>query len=171
MTAVQLLAPRTLKANVLGTARIGEFRKGTKVKGQKEVQGGDPEWMSESKYFPALEGWAKHHLGNYFKLVAYMEEDFESKIVGGKVLHLPVYKTYMLNVGDFKVKNQWGHHWRKRGYPAVLENATWPQIDKMLDTWNRKEVRNADDGGDIPGDTPVPGAGPDDDPADPGHAG
>ena len=57
--AIQKLHPDVLKANIFGTARIGQLRKGTTTKTGEKI-GEDPDYMADFKYYPAMEGWARY---------------------------------------------------------------------------------------------------------------
>ena len=126
---MQLLHPKTMQANVIGTARVAQLRKGSTTARGNTVAG-DPEWMEEFKYYPSMEGWARHNMGHYFNMVVYLEQDTETKIIGGKPARAPVHVAHMLGGGDYWTKNIFSHLWN--GHPPTLTNAMWDELEEVI---------------------------------------
>ena len=121
---LQMLHPEELGAYVIGTARIAEHRKGI------GRSGGDPDWV-DYKYFPALDGWGRRNLPHYFNFMFYLENDVHKEVQNGQVVKRRVHKVYMLEAGDFWVKNVYEHRWD--GLPYVLENPTFDDILSLVE--------------------------------------
>lgn len=126
---MQLLHPKALNANVVGTARVAELRKGTTSNRGTAVKG-DPEWMDDFKYYPSMEGWARHNMGHYFNMVMYLDQDTETRILGGKPVKVPVHVAHMLGGGDYWTKNIFAHMWGDQ--PPTLVNAQWGALEEVI---------------------------------------
>ena len=126
---MQLLHPKTIQANVIGTARVAELRKGSTTSRGAAVKG-DPEWMDEFKYYPSMEGWARHNMGHYFNMVLYLEQDTVTAIIGGKPVKIPSHTTHLLGGGDYWTKNIYTHLWSEK--PPTLENAMWGELEGVI---------------------------------------
>ena len=138
---MQLLHPKTLEANVIGTARVAQLRKGTTTSRGNTVAG-DPEWMDEFKYYPSMEGWARHNMGHYFNLVMYLEQDVQNRIVKGIPIKEPAYTAHLLGGGDYWTKNIFAHLWE--GQPPTLSNALWGELEEVINeiVGNKAKVSN-----------------------------
>lgn len=130
--AIMMLNPDELRANVFGTARVSTVKKGYITSRGKGVEG-DPDWMAEFRYVPFMEGFARDMLGYYFQHVVYVESDYRPAFVNGTKVLQTVHKSSWLPTGDYLVKNVAEHSWVESKYPAVLENVTWPTVEKMLE--------------------------------------
>ncbi len=131
VTVMQLLNAHELRANVFTIGHVAEYRKPGRTKSGVEVKG-DPDWMADFKYHPAVEGWARYKIGHYLDFVVYMEEDKKTEVSGGKKIIVPVYKSYWLADSDVRVKNKLAHRWTAAGYPPVLESVDWPTVESMI---------------------------------------
>ena len=128
ISIMQLLHPKALQANIIGTARVAEMRKGSTSSRGSTVKG-DPEWMEEFKYYPAMEGWARHNMGHYFNMVVYLEQDIRTRVVNGKPIRMPTHVSNWLGGGDYWTKNIFGHLWLDQ--PPTLDNAMWPDVEQI----------------------------------------
>ena len=124
----QLLDADALNCNIFATARIGEFRKGIQNKQSGAVQGRDPEWLSDQKYFPQMDGWARHNLISYFEYVFYLEEEASPKKGG-----MPIHRCHLITNGDFKVKNNDSHRWEAKKLPIWVDNPRMSDIVAILE--------------------------------------
>lgn len=140
---ILILNPNTLNANIFSTARVAEVRKGAKTRGGSDIKG-DPDWMQDQKYIPAMEGWAKQHLGHYQDFVVYMEEDYTPLMKKGKKFLRPIYVSHWLPAGDYRVKNKLAHKWIDAGLSPTFESAAWPEIEKQLVELEERNVRKGD---------------------------
>ena len=127
---MQLLHPKSINANIIGTARVAELRRGNTTARGSTVKG-DPEWMDEFKYYPSMEGWARHNMGHYFNMVVYLEQDVKTRMVGGKAIKTPTHVSHWLGGGDYWTKNIFAHLWLDQ--PPTMENAMWPEIEEVID--------------------------------------
>ena len=127
---MQLLHPKSLNANVIGTARVAELRSGSTTSRGASVKG-DPEWMDEFKYYPSMEGWARHNMGHYFNMVLYLEQDVRSAIRNGKPTKVPTHVAHLLGGGDYWTKNIFSHLWGEN--PATVENAVWGDVEEVIE--------------------------------------
>ena len=127
---MQLLHPKALEANVIGTARVAELRKGSTSARGATVKG-DPEWMDEFKYYPSMEGWARHNMGHYFNMVVYLEHDVKTAMVGGKPSKVPVHVAHLQGGGDYWTKNIFSHLWNQG---PTLENALWGEVEEAIES-------------------------------------
>lgn len=131
ISILQILNPDELKAHVLATARITELKKATATRSGKETPG-DPSWMNDFKYYPSMDGWARHNLGHYFNLVCYVDQDTASTMNEKKQLvRQSQHKVWFMADGDFWVKNVWEHGWG--GKPHYLVNPTFDDIVRLLE--------------------------------------
>jgi hypothetical protein len=134
---IQLMNPTDSGMYILGTARVGEWRKAIESRSTGAKTGGDPEWMDTFKYWPEMPGWAKRNLSHYFNLVNFVDLDIGRRQVlkrGGKAgetveRKVPVHNLYMLGVGNFWVKNCWEEDYISAGQPDYLTN---PMFDDVL---------------------------------------
>lgn len=127
---IQRLSPRVLNANVFGTARVAEFRKAGKTASTNKEVKGDPEWMSEFKYHPSMEGQIKHQLPHYFNFVIYMDKDYKMGFAKGKETKTEVFKSHWVATGDYSVKNILGHKW---GEEPEMVDVQWPEVMAKLE--------------------------------------
>lgn len=128
ISTVQMLNPQELRAHVIATARVTVKRVGIVNKETREVTGADPEWV-DCRYFPAIDGWARDNLSNYFNLVLYMDQDRKEVRAKGQTTYDTIHRVYMRTQGDFWVKNCWEHLLKEA--PPFLDN---PTFDTILDT-------------------------------------
>lgn len=131
LTEIMLMwDPAELKANLFGTARITKFKKPSKTEGGKVIEG-DPDWMAEYTYHPAIDGFWRDNLGHYNNHIVYHELTWkEGPPKGGKRTKVPLYLSHWLPTGDYMVKNTAAHKWPLE---ATLENAGWPQVMAALE--------------------------------------
>jgi len=129
---MQILNPKAIGANVFGTARVGEFKKGIKSKGAKEVTGDDPEYMSDFRYHPAMEGWAKYNLGHYFQNIVYFDSEPRTKVKNGAKFLVNAHKAHWLPTGDYMVKNTAEHKWLAKEHPPILEDEFFGKASEYL---------------------------------------
>ena len=126
---MQLLHPKSIGANIIGTARVAELRKGSTTARGSAVKG-DPEWMDEFKYYPAMEGSARHNMGHYFNMVLYLEQGVQTAIRSGKPVKVPTHMSHLLGGGDYWTKNIFSHLWGD--HPPTLENPVWEDIEEVI---------------------------------------
>lgn len=141
IASVQMLNPTTLKAHVLGTARVTERKKGVVNKQGDVVVEADPDWM-DFKYYPAMEGWAKENLPHYFGLVSYVDADPGPVTdLEGKVRQGTHHKYYMVpSETGFWVKNWWEREWFIANMPPLLTN---PKFDDILGALESAKTKTA----------------------------
>ena len=129
ISIMQLLHPKSLEANVFGTARVAELRKGSTSSRGTAVKG-DPEWMDEFKYYPSMEGWSRHNMGHYFNMVVYLEQDVKTRMVGGKAIKIPSHVSHWLGGGDYWTKNIFAHLWLDQS--PTLDDAQWTDVEEVI---------------------------------------
>ena len=125
---VQLLDPELLDANIFTTARVREFKEGQFDADTRKTTGRDPDWL-EGLSYPAVDGWAKNNLGNYFNYIFYHEQGVKMASVGGKRVGTPTFRLHTLPAGEHLVKNISAHMWDGK---AVMENTSWPDVQKII---------------------------------------
>ncbi len=135
---MQLLHPKSLNANVIGTARVAELRRGNTTARGSTVKG-DPDWMDEFKYYPSMEGWARHNMGHYFNMVVYLDQDVKTRMVGGKAIKTPTHVSHWLGGGDYWTKNIFAHLWLDQ--PPTMENAMWTDVEEVINNIVGQQVK------------------------------
>lgn len=132
--AVQMLNPRVLNAHVIATARVDQKKNGVKSRSTGETAGADPEYWSDFKYVPAMEGWPRKNLSHYFDIVSYVEADVaDVRTLSGALRRGSVHRYYMVPSGDFLVKNRWEHQWLRADKPDCLTNPLFDDMMRELD--------------------------------------
>lgn len=122
--------PDELQANLFSTARVTRFKKQSKTDSGKVIEG-DPDWMSDTTYHPALDGFWRDNLGHYFNHIVYHEMTFSAAVEkGGKTVKKSLWLSHWLPTGDYTVKNTAAHKWPLN---ATLENVSWPTVMAALE--------------------------------------
>lgn len=138
---MQFIHPAELKAHVIGTARVDEKRRGTKSKRGADIPG-DPDYI-EFKHIPAIAGWARLNLGNYFGVVGYMES-VPGRIVlpDGRSVRGAEHRLYLVPSEDTNAmtKNWWEFEWMMAGKPEYLSNPTFDEIVEEIEDAQRKSL-------------------------------
>ena len=112
---LQLLNILKQRGNVFCTARVGAT---------KET---DPEYLDDFDYIPLMDGFWRDQLGHYFNFIVHHAANLKK---GHKA---QTWRTEWLATGIYQVKNTAAHKWSAAGLDPILENATWPQVEAMLE--------------------------------------
>jgi hypothetical protein len=133
----RMLDPEEFHIWVLATARVDEKKKGAFSKRTNQIEGADPDYMQGYKYIPAMVGWAKKNMAHYSDIVTYVEaEPGDVRTPSGILRKATHHNYYMIQSGDYLVKNRWEHKWLATDQPDYLTN---PLFDDMLDRLNAAE--------------------------------